>query len=89
MLRDKWGLLDTEDAAGAARALAAQGLADPKRLVIMGGSSGGYTVSERAVRHAGVFKAGVCLYGVANLFDITRDPQVRGTLQRLTDRHPA
>lgn len=69
MLREKWGLLDTEDAAGAAGALAALGLADPQRLVIMGGSSGGYTVLNALIHYPGVFKAGVNLFGVANLFD--------------------
>lgn len=67
-MRHKWGLLDVEDAVGGAQALGALGLADPKRLVIMGGSAGGYTVLNVLVRHAGVFKAGVCLYGLANLF---------------------
>jgi dipeptidyl aminopeptidase/acylaminoacyl peptidase len=70
MLRQKWGLLDTEDAAGAAGALAALGLADPQRIVIMGGSSGGYTVLNALIHFPGVFKAGVNLFGVANLFDI-------------------
>jgi dipeptidyl aminopeptidase/acylaminoacyl peptidase len=70
MLREKWGLLDTEDAAGAARALAALRLADPQRIVIMGGSSGGYTVLNALIHFPGVFKAGVNLFGVANLFDI-------------------
>jgi dipeptidyl aminopeptidase/acylaminoacyl peptidase len=70
MLREKWGLLDTEDAAGAAGAMAALRLADPQRIVIMGGSSGGYTVLNALIHFPGVFKAGVNLYGVANLFDI-------------------
>ena len=70
MLREKWGLLDTEDAVGAAGALAALGLADPRRMVIMGGSSGGYTVLNALIHFPGVFKAGVNLYGVSNLFDI-------------------
>ncbi|HEY3312495.1 MAG TPA: prolyl oligopeptidase family serine peptidase [Anaerolineales bacterium] len=69
-LREKWGLVDTEDAAGAAGALAALGLADPGRIVIMGGSSGGYTVLNALIHYPGVFKAGVNLFGVANLFDI-------------------
>ena len=69
MLRQKWGLLDTEDAAGAAGALAALGLADPGRIVIMGGSSGGYTVLNALIHFPGVFKVGVNLFGVANLFD--------------------
>jgi dipeptidyl aminopeptidase/acylaminoacyl peptidase len=67
-LRHKWGLLDVEDAVGGAQALSALKLADPKRLVIMGGSAGGYTVLNVLTRHAGVFKAGVCLYGLSNLF---------------------
>jgi dipeptidyl aminopeptidase/acylaminoacyl peptidase len=67
-LRHKWGLLDVEDAVGGAQALGTLGLADPKRLVIMGSSAGGYTVLNVLVRHAGVFKAGVCLYGLSNLF---------------------
>ncbi len=69
-LREKWGVFDTEDAASAAGALAELGLADPKRMVIMGGSSGGYTVLNALIHFPGVFKAGVNLYGVANLFDI-------------------
>jgi dipeptidyl aminopeptidase/acylaminoacyl peptidase len=69
MLRQKWGLLDTEDAVGGAKALAALGYADPQRMVVMGGSAGGYTVLNALEQFPGVFKAGVDLYGVANLFD--------------------
>jgi dipeptidyl aminopeptidase/acylaminoacyl peptidase len=36
----------------------------------MGGSSGGYTVLNALIHFPGVFKAGVNLFGVANLFDI-------------------
>jgi len=68
-LREKWGLVDTEDAAGAAGALAALGLIDPQRSVIKGGSSGGYTVLNALIHFPGVFKAGVNLFGVANLYD--------------------
>lgn len=70
MLREKWGLLDTEDAVGAAGALAALGLADPQRIAIMGGSAGGYTVLNALIHYPGVFKLGVDLYGVASLFDL-------------------
>ena len=69
MLREKWGLVDTEDAAGAAGALAALGLADPRRIVIKGGSAGGFAVLNALIQFPGVFKAGVDLYGVANLYD--------------------
>jgi len=69
MLRQQWGLLDTEDAVGGAQALAMLGYADPQRIVVMGGSAGGYTVLNALERFPGVFKAGIDLFGVANLFD--------------------
>ena len=69
-LREKWGPVDAEDAAGAARALAMLGYADPKRIVIMGGSAGGFTVLNCLVHHPGVFRAGVNLFGVSNLFTL-------------------
>ncbi len=73
MLKGHWGEYDVEDAVTAARALSEQGLADPKRLVIKGGSAGGYTVLNTLIRHPGVFKAGVCLYGVSNLFTLAAE----------------
>ncbi len=72
-LREHWGEVDVEDAVGGARALVDQGLADASKLVIMGGSAGGYTVLNVLVRHPGIFKAGVCLYGVSNLFALAMD----------------
>jgi dipeptidyl aminopeptidase/acylaminoacyl peptidase len=72
-LRQRWGLADVEDAIGGARALADRGLADASRLIISGGSAGGYTVLNALVRHPGVFKAGVCRYGVSNLFSLAME----------------
>jgi len=72
-LRGKWGLLDVEDAVGGARHLVDAGLADPGRLVIMGGSAGGYTVLKALVDHPGFFKAALCLYGVSNMFTLAAD----------------
>ena len=69
-LRKNWGPVDAEDAAGAAGALAALGLADPARMVIMGGSAGGFTVLNCLVHYPGVFRAGVNLFGVSNLFTL-------------------
>ncbi len=68
-----WGEYDVEDTVGAARAVAEQGLADPNRLVVKGGSAGGYTVLNVLIRHPHVFKAAICLYGVSNLFTLTTD----------------
>jgi dipeptidyl aminopeptidase/acylaminoacyl peptidase len=72
-LRGKWGDLDVVDAAGAAQALSDQGLADPGKLVIKGGSAGGYTVLNTLIRFPGLFKAGLCSYGVSNLFTLAMD----------------
>lgn len=72
-LREQWGALDVEDAAGAAKALIAQGLADPTRLIIRGGSAGGYTVLNALIHHPGLFRAGVSLFGVSNLFTLAAD----------------
>jgi len=73
MLRENWGIYDVEDAIGGGRHLAEAGLADPDKLVIMGGSAGGYTVLQTLVTHPGFFKAGICLYGVSNLFTLAAD----------------
>ncbi len=72
-LREGWGVVDIADTAAGARFLADSGLADPGRLVIMGGSAGGYTVLQTLVTHPGLFRAALCLYGVANLFTLATD----------------
>jgi dipeptidyl aminopeptidase/acylaminoacyl peptidase len=72
-LRERWGIYDVDDAVSGARFLADTGCADPDRIVIMGGSAGGYTVLQALINHPGVFKAGVCLYGVTNLFSLASD----------------
>ena len=64
----QWGVADVEDAVGGAHFLVDQGLADPDKLVIMGGSAGGYTVLQTLAQRPGEFKAGVCLYGISDLF---------------------
>jgi dipeptidyl aminopeptidase/acylaminoacyl peptidase len=72
-LRLKWGLADREDAAGGAHALVEHGLADPARLIIKGGSAGGYTVLNSLVYSPGLFRAAICLYGVSNLYALAKD----------------
>ena len=42
-LYGRWGVVDVDDAVAAARHLVDRGLADPGRLVISGGSAGGWT----------------------------------------------
>jgi dipeptidyl aminopeptidase/acylaminoacyl peptidase len=69
-LQTNWGVHDVEDAVGAASYLVAEGLADPARLIIMGGSAGGYTVFQALVTRPGFFAAGVALYGITDLFSL-------------------
>jgi dipeptidyl aminopeptidase/acylaminoacyl peptidase len=69
-LNGKWGIYDVEDAVSGAQHLVDSGLAHPERLVIMGGSAGGYTVLRALTTHPGFFKAGICLYGISNLFTL-------------------
>lgn len=72
-MRGRWGDVDVEDAAGCAKALGELGLADPKQLVITGGSAGGYTVLNTLIRYPGLYKAGICLFGVTNLYALDMD----------------
>jgi len=68
-----WGGCDVDDAVSAADHLAAQGWIDRDKCVIYGGSSGGYAVLRALTLHAGKFRAGVNLYGVADQFALVRD----------------
>ena len=72
-LYGNWGICDVEDVLSGAEYLAGRGLADRERLVIMGGSAGGFTVLQTLVDHPGFFRAGVCLYGVANQFSLAME----------------
>lgn len=72
-LRGNWGVYDVEDAVCGARYFADQGQIDGSRAVIMGGSAGGFTVLMALENHPGVFKAGICLYGVANQFSLVAE----------------
>lgn len=66
-LRHQWGIVDVEDAHFLANHLIEKGLADPKRIVIMGSSAGGYTVLRSLITYPGFYKAGICSYGVSDL----------------------
>ncbi|MCA2183035.1 prolyl oligopeptidase family serine peptidase [Nonomuraea glycinis] len=65
-LKGQWGLVDVADTVAAARWLAAEGLADPDRIAIRGGSAGGWTVMAACCR-SDVFAGGVSYYGVSAL----------------------
>lgn len=65
-LTGQWGLVDVQDCADGARAMGEQGRADPRRLVVKGGSAGGYT-TLRALTATDVFAAGISQYGIGDL----------------------
>lgn len=71
-LQGNWGLLDVADCAAGALAMAAAGLADPSRLIVRGGSAGGYTTLQSLVSTS-VFTAGVSYYGIGDLEMLARD----------------
>ncbi len=72
-LQGQWGIADVADTLSAARYLAHNRIADGERLVVMGNSAGGYTVLEALCQSPGTFRAGICLYGVSNLFTLVED----------------
>ncbi len=72
LLRGQWGVVDTQDCIAAALHLAADGAVDAQRLVIKGGSAGGYT-TLCALTGSDVFAAGISRYGVADLEALARD----------------
>lgn len=69
-LKGNWGVADVEDVRAAAEYLADRRLADPGKLVVSGGSAGGYTVLLALAAFPKLFSAGICRYAVANLFTL-------------------
>ncbi len=65
-LNGNWGVVDTQDCIRAARFLAEQGEVDGHRLLIRGGSAGGYT-TLCALVFTDDFAAGASYYGIADL----------------------
>ncbi|EPD93309.1 prolyl oligopeptidase family serine peptidase [Streptomyces albus] len=68
-LRRQWGVVDVEDCAAVARALAAEGTADPARLAIRGGSAGGWTsaASLTSPLTEGLYACGTISYPILDL----------------------
>jgi dipeptidyl aminopeptidase/acylaminoacyl peptidase len=71
-LKGQWGVVDVDDCVAGAQYLADQGLVNPDRLVIRGGSAGGYTVLSALAFHD-LFKAGASYYGVSDLAGLDAD----------------
>ncbi|MFL6276435.1 MAG: S9 family peptidase [Blastocatellia bacterium] len=71
-LNGNWGITDVEDCINGARFLVEQGKADPERLIIRGGSAGGYTTLAALTFHD-FFKAGASYYGISDLELLEQD----------------
>ncbi len=69
-LNGQWGVADVEDARSGAEYLMGRGLADPARLVIMGGSAGGYTTLMALTQQPEFWAAGISLYGIGDLYEL-------------------
>ena len=71
-LKSKWGIVDVDDCANGARYLVGQGEADGDRLMITGGSAGGYT-TLCALTFRDTFSAGASHYGVSDAEALARE----------------
>ncbi len=71
-LNGQWGVVDVDDASNGAMYMARQGLADQNRLIIVGGSAGGYTTLS-ALAFRDTFKAGASYFGIADLEPFVSD----------------
>lgn len=72
-LRGAWGIVDVDDCVAAARFLAERGSVDPARMVVAGGSAGGYTTLASLAFRPGVFAAGISEYGIGDLEALQQD----------------
>lgn len=77
LLDGGWGVAEVQDCLAAARHLAAEGLVDPRRCVIRGGSAGGFTALEAVCAEPAAdgfgFAAATSLYGVTDLAALATD----------------
>ncbi len=71
-LNGQWGIVDVDDCANAARYLVERGDVDGQRLIIRGGSAGGYT-TLCALTFRELFAAGASYYGVSDLEALAKE----------------
>ncbi len=68
----EWGIVDVDDCVAGAEWLVAQGLADPARLAIRGGSASGFTTLA-ALAFRRTFSAGTTYFGIGDLRAFVKD----------------
>lgn len=69
-LNEQWGVVDVQDCAAVAEALAAEGVADPDRLAIQGGSAGGWTAAA-SMTMTRTYRCATIMYPVLDLTEWT------------------
>ncbi len=67
---NQWGLKMQDDITWGVKYLVSKGIADPKRVAIMGGSYGGYATLAGAAFTPDVYAAGVSIVGPSNLLTL-------------------
>jgi dipeptidyl aminopeptidase/acylaminoacyl peptidase len=72
-LNGQWGIVDVADCVNAAAFLVREGRVDPERLIIRGGSAGGYTALAALTTRPEVFKAAASYYGICDLEVLVSD----------------
>lgn len=68
--RGQWGQAMQDDLTDATRWAVGEGLADPARICIMGGSYGGYASLMGVVREPDLYRCAVSLFGVTDLSEL-------------------
>jgi dipeptidyl aminopeptidase/acylaminoacyl peptidase len=71
-LKGNWGVVDVDDCVNGARYLAGRGEVDGDRLMISGGSAGGYT-TLCALTFRNNFKAGASHFGVSDIAALAKE----------------
>ncbi len=71
-LDGKWGIVDVDDCVNCARYLIERGDVDAGRIIIRGGSAGGYTTLA-ALTFRSIFRAGASYYGVSDLEALAKE----------------
>jgi acetyl esterase/lipase len=65
-LNEQWGVVDVQDCAAVAAALAAEGTADPDRLAVRGGSAGGWTAAA-SMTTVDTYRCATIMYPILDL----------------------
>lgn len=83
MIHHDWGGGEAEDIAAAGRWLAAQDWVDEDRLIVYGGSYGGYSTYWQLVQYPGLWATGIAWVGITDLLQLYENsmPHFKATLE--------